>query len=108
MAKLLDEGKLPAHVDPAAILNAPASKRTKGKTGLSDNFNPSPSEPAANEGVADPPVNEVSQRKRRRSSSTSNSSIDDAVLSGLSDSDEQPDYLIRSSSPSEGEGEAAE
>ncbi len=113
MQKLLEEGKLPPHVDPSAIINAPASKRPRdgNDAAISGNFasreSPLPAE--GNQGVeersADNPPRSRARRRRSSSPSTSNSA-DAALLAGLSSDSDADDHfdVIRSSSPSEDEG----
>ncbi len=101
--KLLQEGQLPAHVDPAAILNAPPSKRPArdgdGERRRGDDTT------EAEEGQDDAlkHLEPHPKRNRRSASNTDSDTIDeedDAVLSELTDREEH-DEPVRSSSPSE-------
>ncbi len=113
MKKLLDEGRLPAHVDPSVILNAPPSKRPRDSNreavGLdgADAVESAVDGSGGNDGSdlhGDGRATQDSSKKRRRrkaqdeDSETEVSSLgEDAILSD--DTDSRVSDRVRSSSP---------
>ncbi len=120
MTRLMNDGKLPAHVDPEAIVNAPPSKKLRSCQDDIDDLNQdvtgdTPTRPETADVLAsgdaasahNPDIDDDKQdrgRKRRPAKDNDSDSTDLSSLDNiLSDSDSGEDSnldVIRSSSPS--------